>query len=109
MRQQPLHAPPGNAATRRRIADEIRCRRVRAGFRGVYRGVASRQLHLGAGWTRLSTLNVEWLGVYADKLVADFGAAYGLWQFDGAAWSQLSSANPENLTTGNTMVDFSLD
>ncbi|MEI6261648.1 MAG: hypothetical protein WCR46_17320, partial [Deltaproteobacteria bacterium] len=38
----------------------------------------------------------------------DFGAAYGLYKWDGASWAQLTSADPENMvTSGSSLcVDF---
>jgi hypothetical protein len=41
-------------------------------------------------------------------LYADFGASYGLYKWDGAAWSQLTTANPENMVASGSIlyVDF---
>ena len=48
--------------------------------------------------------NPEWLAAYNGNLVGDFGATYGLWQYDGSAWSQISTSDPDNI--GNTMVAY---
>jgi hypothetical protein len=41
-------------------------------------------------------------------LYVDFGASYGLYKWDGAAWAQLTSANPENMAASGSglYVDF---
>ena len=46
-------------------------------------------------------------GASGSTLYVDFGAS-GLWKWDGTAWTQLTSANPENMvTSGSTLyVDF---
>jgi len=58
----------------------------------------------GADWSRISTADAEWLGIYMDKLVADFGATHGLWQYDGTSWQQINTLDADN--TGNTMAAF---
>jgi hypothetical protein len=38
----------------------------------------------------------------------NFGASYGLYKWDGAAWAQLTPTNPENMVASGSMlyVDF---
>jgi len=52
-------------------------------------------------WTKLSDADVEYLGLYSDKLVADLGSL-GLWEYNGTSLSQLTSADADN--TGNCMI-----
>ena len=58
----------------------------------------------GSIWKKLNSEDVEHLLVYDGRLVGDFGASWGLWEYDGSSWSQLTSANPDN--TGNSMVVY---
>jgi hypothetical protein len=51
-------------------------------------------------------VNVEWLDAYGGKPVGDFGSGYGLYEYDGAAWIQLSAVDADNL--GNTMKGINL-
>jgi hypothetical protein len=59
-------------------------------------------------WNQISLFNPESMIYSGSTLYVDFGAAYGLYKWDGAAWTQLTAANPENMVaSGSTLyVDF---
>jgi hypothetical protein len=63
-------------------------------------------LFMVTSWWVILEINVEWLAVYGDKLVGDFGDTYGLHEYNGTSWTQISEISPDN--TGNTMVDMDL-
>ncbi len=73
-----------------------------AGGLAVDFGASGLYFYNGAGWTKISTANVDWLTSYGGILAADFGA-YGLWKYDGA-WTKISTGNPDN--GGNTMAAY---
>ena len=54
-------------------------------------------------WRELGTSDPEFLAVYGENLVGDFGAL-GLWRYDGLLWTQLSHQDADN--SGNTMVPY---
>ena len=60
-----------------------------------------------ATWTQININPVNMIYSGA-TLYAGFGASYGLWKWDGAAWSQLTSDNPENIVPSDSTiyVDF---
>jgi hypothetical protein len=37
-------------------------------------------------------------------LYVNFGASYGLYKWDGTAWSQLTPANPENMVASDSAL-----
>ncbi|RPI78743.1 MAG: hypothetical protein EHM45_05475 [Desulfobacteraceae bacterium] len=67
------------------------------GARGLY-------AYNGTAWSKFTDRDVECLGIYQDKLVADTGAPYGLWEYDGKEWRQISPLDADN--TGNTFVAY---
>jgi len=69
-------------------------------------GAQGVQFYNGQSWTTLVPADVEYLYVYGDKLVVDAGAKYGLYEYDGKAWKQISPLNADN--TGNTMIGVDL-
>ncbi|MDY6987175.1 MAG: fibronectin type III domain-containing protein [Thermodesulfobacteriota bacterium] len=58
----------------------------------------------GIDWIRLGTADPEWLCVYGDNLVVDYGSDYGLKQYDGVSWGKLGAADADN--SGNCMVAY---
>jgi hypothetical protein len=59
-----------------------------------------------AAWTKLHSNDVEHIMASGSKLIIDFGAGAGLWEYDGdsSSWTRLSISDPDN--TGNTMVAY---
>ena len=55
-------------------------------------------------WTKINSENVEYLGVYNDTLVADFGSSWGLWEYNGTSWDRFTTADPDN--TDNSMIAY---
>jgi hypothetical protein len=70
-------------------------------------------LEIGAqgGLMNVSNLDPELLYGLGTILYADFGASYGLWQYDGKVWTQLSPKDAQGMTgVGSTLfLDFGKD
>jgi hypothetical protein len=63
-------------------------------------GAQGVQYYNGQSWTVLVPIDVKYICVYGDRLVVDAGAKYGLYEYDGKTWKQISSLNADNTMIG---------
>jgi len=61
----------------------------------------------GAAWSQIESIDVDYLGRYGDRLTADWGGSWGLWEYDGEGWTRINENDPDN--SGNTMTGADLN